>query len=134
VNQREEKKKENKKKGKGNRARQRILLTEAEARKVDYAVGMSGALSRSLFISEAIRAGLEDFDAANVERKRNRRIDAWTPSESIDAVRQLADRFDLTQQSILRYLILRYAREARWRRWKHSGDATATQPPGDDRQ
>jgi hypothetical protein len=133
VNQQEEKsEKENSEKG--DRARQRVLLTEAEARKLDYAVGESGALSRSLFISEAIRAGLEGFDAANVEGKRNRRIDAWTPSESIDAVRQLADRFDLTQQSILRHLILGYAQEARWRGWKHSGDATATQPQGDDRQ
>jgi metal-responsive CopG/Arc/MetJ family transcriptional regulator len=127
VNQREEKKKENKKKG--NRARQRILLTEAEARKVDYAVGMSGALSRSLFISEAIRAGLEDFDEANVERKRNRRIDAWTAQECRDSVKRLAEAFDLTQQSILRYLILRYAREAHW---KHSG--AATQPQEDDRR
>ena len=101
---------------------------------MDRAVGESGALSRSLFISEAIRAGLESFDAANVEGKRNHRIDAWTPSESIDAVRQLADRFDLTQQSILRYVILRYAQEARWRRWKHSGAASANQPPEDDRQ
>jgi metal-responsive CopG/Arc/MetJ family transcriptional regulator len=129
VNQQEEKKKENSEKGKGNRARQRVLLTEAEARKVDYAVGESGALSRSLFISEAIRAGLEDFDAANVERKRNRRIDAWTPTESIDTVKQLAETYDLTQQSILRYLILRYAEEAHW---KHSGPAT--QPQQDDRQ
>jgi hypothetical protein len=45
VNQREGKnKKENRKKG--NRARQRILLTEAEVRRVDFAVGDSGALSR----------------------------------------------------------------------------------------
>jgi metal-responsive CopG/Arc/MetJ family transcriptional regulator len=133
VNQKEEKsKKENSRKG--DRARQRVLLTEAEARKVDYAVDESGALSRSLFISEAIRAGLEGFDAAKVEGKRNRRIDAWTPQERRDAVKRLADAFDLTQQSILRYLILRYAEEARWRRWEHSGDATATQHPGDDRQ
>jgi hypothetical protein len=113
VNEREEKKKEN---WKGNRGRQRILLTEAEAGKLDFAVGESGELSRSLFISEAIRAGLEGFDAANVEGKRNRRIDAWTPQ-------------DLTQQSILRYLILRYAQEAHW---KHSG--ATTQPQEDDRQ
>jgi metal-responsive CopG/Arc/MetJ family transcriptional regulator len=125
-------KKENGKKG--NRARQRILLSETEARKVDFAVGESGALSRSLFISEAIRAGLESFDAANVEGKRNRRVDAWTPSESIDAVKRLADAFDLTQQSILRYMILRYVDEAQWRHPLHSGAATATQPPGDDRQ
>jgi hypothetical protein len=130
VNQREEKdKKENSEKGKGNRARQRVLLTEAEARKVDFAVGESGALSRSLFISEAIRAGLESFDAANVEGKRNRRIDAWTPQECRDSVKRLADAFDLTQQSILRYLILRYAQEAPWR---NSG--AATQLPEDDRQ
>ena len=125
MNEREKKNK------KENRARQRILLTEVEVRKVDFAVGDSGALSRSLFISEAIHTGLQDFDAANVEGKRNRRIDAWTPRESKDTVKQLADTYDLTQQSILRYLILRYADEAHW---KHSCAATATQPPEDDRQ
>jgi hypothetical protein len=127
VNEREEKKKIRK----GNRARQRILLTEGEVTRIDFAVEDSGALSRGLFISEAIHAGLEVFDVANVEGKRNRRIDAWTPRESVETVKRLAETYDLTQQSILRYLILRYAQEARWKR---SGAATATQPPEDDRQ
>lgn len=91
----------------------------------------SGALNRSLFISEAIHNGLQSFDKANVEGKRNRRIDASTSRESKDKVKQLAETYELTQQSILRHLVLRYANEAHW---KHSAAATVTQATEDEAQ
>jgi hypothetical protein len=111
------------KKDRKNRIRQRILLTEAELKQVDSAVADSGATSRTLFISEAIHAGLRNFDGAEVEGRRNRRIDAWIPRESGDGVRERAQTFALSQQSILRHLILGAARAADW---KHPAAPTQT--------
>jgi hypothetical protein len=110
-------------KKRANRARQRVLLTEAELKLVDSAVAESGASNRSLFISEAIQAGLRNFDVAKVEGRRNRRIDAWIPREFRDGIKELAQTYASSQQSILRQLILGSARAANW---KHPAAPTQT--------
>jgi hypothetical protein len=87
-------------------------IHRAELGEVDSAVADSGALSRRLFISEAIHAVLQHFDKTKVEGKRNRRIDASISTESREAVEQLDETLELTQQSVLRSYILRHVRAA----------------------
>jgi len=100
---------------KKSRIRVRVYLTEANFCELDSAVQASGATNRSLLISEAINYGLQNLNKINAEGKRKRRIDVRLPNEYKDNVRQLAEAQDITQQSILRYLILQYINDAPWK-------------------
>jgi len=92
-----------------NRIRQRILFTAKERRLLDSVLEKIGCRNRSLFITEAINAGLQNFDLNGIQGRRDRKTDALIPKESLEKIRQLAVTYNLTKQAILRHLTIRYA-------------------------
>jgi predicted transcriptional regulator len=93
-----------------------LLLTERQSALLDEALALSLAPSRSLFIAEAINAGLANPQPRNLPATRKRRIDVWLPSAVRKRIRELASAWKVTQQDIVRYYLLEYIRAARWNR------------------
>ena len=91
-----------------NKIRQRILFTAAERNLLDSVLENIGCRNRSLFISEAINDGLQDFDQVKIQGRRNRKTDALISKESLEKIRELAATYNLTKQAILRHFIIRY--------------------------
>jgi len=61
------------------RVKLRLLLTDTETELLDRAVEESGAWSRSLLITEAIRAGVANPKRELEDGRRKNRIDALVP-------------------------------------------------------
>jgi hypothetical protein len=91
-----------------------LLLTERQSSLLDEALALSLAPSRSLFIAEAINAGLANPHPRNLPATRKRRIDVWLPGAVRKRIRELASAWKVTQQDIVRYYLLEYIRAARW--------------------
>jgi hypothetical protein len=102
------------------RTKIRLLLTPSELETLDWAVRESYAPTRSLIIFESFQAGLRNPNLKTRQEKRNRRIDAWTTKEMKHEIRQLACKLQVTQQHLVRHLLLSYIAAAPWR-----------SPPGD---
>jgi predicted transcriptional regulator len=98
------------------RVRMPLLLTERQSALLEEALAGSLAPSRSLFIAEAINAGLANPQPRNLPATRKRRIDVWLPSAVRKRIRELASAWKVTQQDIVRHFLLEYIRAARWNR------------------
>lgn len=98
----------------GGRTKLRVLLTAAEAERLDRAVEASGAWTRGLLIVEAVRAGLAKLELSLGDGRRLRRIDTWAPRTLIASVRKLADENGVTQQQLLRQFLFQYIAAAPW--------------------
>jgi hypothetical protein len=92
-----------------------LLLTERQSALLDEALAGSLAPSRSLFIAEAINAGLANPQPQNLPTTRKRRIDVWLPSAVRKRIRELASAWKVTQQEVVRYFLLEYIRAAPWK-------------------
>jgi predicted transcriptional regulator len=97
-----------------NRARMALLLTEQQSALLEEALAGSLAPSRSLFVTEAINAGLTNTQPQNLHTTRKRRIYVWLPSPVRKRIRELASTRKVTQQAVVRYFLLEYIRAARW--------------------
>jgi predicted transcriptional regulator len=98
-----------------NRARMALLLTEQQSALLQEALAASLAPSRSLFVTEAINAGLANTQPQNLPTTTKRRINVWLPSPIRKRIRELASARKVTQQQIVRYFVLEYIRAARWK-------------------
>lgn len=96
------------------RVRMPLLLTERQSALLDEALAGSLAPSRSLFVTEAINAGLANPQLQDLPA-RKRRIDVWLPSAVRKRIRELASTWRVTQQEIVRHFLLEYIRAARWK-------------------
>jgi hypothetical protein len=97
-----------------NRTRMPLLLTERQSALLDEALAVSLAPSKSLFVAEAINAGITNPQPRNLPATRKRRIDVWLPSAVRKRIRELASAWKVTQQEVVRYFLLEYIRAARW--------------------
>jgi hypothetical protein len=95
--------------GKGKR-RSLLLLTEEEARRLATAQTPT-RLSRSFLIQEAVQAGLQTADIANVPGRRNKILCFRLPPELRDRVRELAKELDTSQQTLIRHFLFTYLSE-----------------------
>lgn len=89
------------------RSRIRILLPRTLSEQLSSAARENG-LSKSLLILQAIQDGLDHFNVAEVEGRRNCRHDAWIPKELNDKVKRLASVSGKKPQAIHRWLLSRY--------------------------
>jgi hypothetical protein len=103
-----------------------FLLTERQSALLQEALAGSLAPSRSLFIAEAINAGLANPQPQNLPATRKRRIDVWLPTAVRKRIRELASAWKVTQQEVVRYFLLEYIRAARW-----NGNHTQPLPKGE---
>ena len=99
---------------KRNYSRIHLRLTEDERRKLDETTLASGALYRSIFVSEALPNALQDIDVSKFSAKRKSGSYVRIPTEKKHIIKRIAETHDLTEQSIVR-LYISQAVEA-WRR------------------
>jgi metal-responsive CopG/Arc/MetJ family transcriptional regulator len=97
------------------RGRMALLLNERQSALLDEALALSLAPSRSLFVAEAINAGLANPKPQPVPTTRRRRVNVWLPSAMRERVRELASVQKVTQQEIVKHFLLEYIRAARWK-------------------
>ncbi|MGA3406121.1 MAG: hypothetical protein ABSD49_10370 [Candidatus Bathyarchaeia archaeon] len=97
-----------------NRSRTRILLTRTELAQLHSAVIETRA-NKSFLVVEAIQRGLRESDYGNIPTKRACKIDAWIPRDFKQRIKQLAEAYSVTQQSILRHFLFRYLKATPWK-------------------
>jgi hypothetical protein len=97
-------------------SRMPLLLTEQQNALLEEALAESLAPSRSLFITEAINAGLANAQSPPIRAKRRRRrIEVWLPSPARRQIRELASACRVSQQDAVIHFLLEYIRAARWK-------------------
>jgi len=92
-----------------NRVKQHLLLTQTDLNSLNYATSLTGSLNRSYFCTEAVGIGLSDPKKTVLTSSRKRRIDIWIPAELKIEIQRLANTYGVTQQAVLRHLILNHA-------------------------
>ncbi len=98
------------------RTRLRILLTEEEIERLDSAVMESGALSRTLLVFEAIRAGLVKGETATMKKPSKRKaVPVWVTFDLKNRIKEAARANSVTQQSLVRHLLFQYIAHAPWK-------------------
>jgi hypothetical protein len=101
--------------GSRSRVRLRILLTEEEINLLDSAVAESYAVTRNLLVYSAIHEGLTTFNPEIIQKpSRRREVPIWVPKGMKVKIRELAKTHSITQQTILRHLLLQYITRAPW--------------------
>jgi hypothetical protein len=95
--------------GKG-KCRGLLLLTEGEARRLAASLTLTH-LPRSFLIQEAIQAGLQTVDLANIPGRRSKVLCFRLPTELLGRVRALAEELDTSQQTLLRHFLFTYLSE-----------------------
>jgi len=75
----------------------------------------SGARSRGLLITEAVKTGLSAPKLKLNPERRHRKIDAWIPRRTAIELEQLAHERNLTRTRLLRYFLFQYLAYAPWR-------------------
>jgi len=105
------------------RRKLRLLLTPSELAKLDTAVQDTWT-TRSLIILEALQAGLAEPELKINQEKRDRRVDAWTTNSIKERVRLLAAQLHVTQQHLIRTLLLAYLASAPWNPKPHRNQGT----------
>jgi hypothetical protein len=97
------------------RVRLCLLLTDSEADELDRASAESGAGSRNLLVTEALKAGLLNPSLNVSQERRCRRIEAWIPNATARDFKFLAANHSVTQAHLLRQLLRQYLANAPWR-------------------
>jgi hypothetical protein len=111
-----------------NRIRIYILLTDSEADELRRAAVESGAGSRNLIITEALRAGMVTGNMPVSQQRRRRRIDAWIPNGTAQQFKHLAATHNVTQAHFLRHLLRQYLTNPPWTN-KHEPKPREAQAP-----
>ena len=91
-----------------------ITLSEEEYAELRRAVTDAKLPNSSLLVFQAIHAGLESGEAHFSDRKRTRSVSIHVSREFKQRIRARAQLSQLTQQSLLRGLLLHYIRNKRW--------------------
>jgi hypothetical protein len=97
------------------RVRLFIFLTDSEADELERAALESGACSRSLVITEAVKTGLLAPKLKLSQERRHRKIGAWIPRPTAVELKQLAHEHNLTRTRLLRHFLFQYLANAPWR-------------------
>jgi hypothetical protein len=92
-----------------------LLLTNPEADELERAAVESGARSRSLIITEALKAGMLTPNLKVSQQKRRRRVEAWVPRGTAHEFKLLAATHNVTLAHLLRQLLFQYLANAPWR-------------------
>ena len=92
-----------------------LLLTGSEVDELERAAVESGARSRNLIITEALKAGMLTPNLKVSQQKRCRRVDAWVPHGTAHEFKLLAASHNVTQAHLLRHLLRQYLANAPWR-------------------
>ncbi len=90
-------------------------LTDSEADELERAARESGACSRGLVITEAVKTGLLGPRVKLSRERRHRKIGVWIPRRTAAELKQLAHEHNLTLTRLLRHFLLQYLAEAPWR-------------------
>jgi hypothetical protein len=108
------------------RSKLRLLLTESETERLNATSVQSGA-SRSLLISEAMRAGLANPNQTFSHVRRSVIVDAWLPTRVVAALKRLAITYHLSQQHLLRLFLFQYLTAAPWEQHPADGEKQVSQ-------
>ena len=92
-----------------------LLLTDSEADELERAARESGACSRSLVVTEAVKTGLLNAEPKLRQEGRSRRVDVWIPRRVAVEFKQLAQKQGLTQARLLRHFLFQYLANAPWK-------------------
>jgi len=101
---------------KKNHSKIHLRLTEEEILELDEATAQSGALHRSLFVTNAIPNDLPHFDVSKIPKKRKTGIYVRIPVEKKKLIEQIAETYNLTEQAVVRYYIAQAAKAYRRKR------------------
>lgn len=96
------------------RVRLFLSLTDSEAAELERAALESGACSRGLVITEAVKTGLSAPKLKLSQERRRRKIGVWTPRRTAVELKQLAHEHNLTRTRLLRYFLFQYLANAPW--------------------
>lgn len=96
------------------RCKVKLLLNEEESGKLAEAVKTSGTPNRSLIILESIQASIHAPNLTGLQRKRNRVLYFWLPTQIMQEVRRRALDLGVSQQNLIRYLLFTYLATAPW--------------------
>jgi hypothetical protein len=96
--------------------RMALLLTERQSTLLDEALALSLAPSRSLFVSEAINAGLANPELQSFPITGRRRVNVWVPSAVMERITEVASAQRVTQQEIVKHFLMEYIRAASWKK------------------
>jgi metal-responsive CopG/Arc/MetJ family transcriptional regulator len=97
------------------RVRLFLFLKDSEAGELERAAQQSGACSRGLLITEAVKTGLSGPKLKLSREGRRRKIGVWIPRRTAVELKQLAHEYNLTRTRLLRDLLLQYLANAPWR-------------------
>ena len=114
--------------GKGGSTTLQVWLTEDEHAELRRAVAEAQLPYRSLLVFQAIHTGLESAETLGVQRKRTRAVNMHVSKEFKNRIRARARMYGVTQQSLLRSLLMHYIRNKRW----ETAEADTTDPPRRD--
>jgi hypothetical protein len=103
-------------------------LTDSEADELERAARESGACSRGLVITEAVKIGLLAPRLKLSQERRHRKISVWIPRRTAVELKQLAHEHNLTLTRLLRHYLLQYLAEAPWRNNHDSKTREAAAP------
>jgi hypothetical protein len=102
--------------GRSSRTTLTVFLSQEEYAELRRAVDEANLLNMSLFVFQAIQAGLENDETHWVQRKRTRRVNLHASKEFSEKIRLRARMFQVTQQALLRALLFQYIRSKPWRK------------------
>jgi hypothetical protein len=97
------------------RVRLFLFLTGSEADELERAALESGACSRGLVITEAVKTGFSAPKLKLNQERRHRKISIWIPRRTAVELKQLAHEHNLTRTRLLRYFLFQYLANAPWR-------------------
>jgi metal-responsive CopG/Arc/MetJ family transcriptional regulator len=92
-----------------------LFLKDSEADELERAARESGACSRGLLITEAVKTGLSAPKLKLSQKRSHRKIGVWVPRRTAVELKQLAHEYNLTRTRLLRYLLVQYLANAPWR-------------------
>ncbi len=90
-----------------------LYLTDSEADELERAARESGACSRGLVITEAVKTGLTS-PRLSLKRTR-RRIGVWIPRRTAVELNRLAHEYNLTRTRLVRHFLVQYLADAPWK-------------------
>lgn len=97
------------------RVRLFLFLTDSEEDELERAAQQSGACSRGLVITEAVKTGLLTPKLKLSQERRHRKIGVWIPRRTATELKQLAHEHNLTRARLLRHFLLQYLADAPWK-------------------
>jgi hypothetical protein len=103
------------KKKSANRTKLRLLLTDAEFRKVGQALEEIRPMNKSFLITEAVQAGLAETNLDINQLRRICEIQFWLPREIAGSVRRLAGLTQTTQRELIHYFLFQYLANSPWK-------------------